>query len=328
MPISVTYNPISAAMNLAKKGGEGESQMRRHAMGQDALNRLDKQTAMAMQSRAQQVQEGMALREIQNKERLYEEQAARQRAMDSARVQQEQQALATDEMYKASLIRQRENENRLAAEKAQRDEEWKKKGFGLSERRVGVAEAGEKRLKKAADEPKKVDADKKFEQDKDDIRDKEAALGRWLKDNSDKRHHDRYGEYKPRTGVEPLEHKRILDAKNAAQASLMTMERTRVQQNHEKVAAAGPNSTTIMPTAIVASIAGKDIKIPEPPSSTVAPEKDEPITEYPNVQKELTAHFMRYVLPQFPSQEEWDANLPETSQQFDVLVEAQGWRAE
>ncbi len=77
MSFTITYGPISAALQLAEQSGVGQNWLRRFQIEQSALNRLDQQTSNALrlravqnQENAQDIQTALAYEQLNQRERL------------------------------------------------------------------------------------------------------------------------------------------------------------------------------------------------------------------------------------------------------------------
>jgi len=84
MPISVTYGPISAALQLARQSGAGESQWRRFSAEQQLLDRVQQQAAQALALRGQQTQEALAYAQLSAREREAAQELAQRQAQFGA----------------------------------------------------------------------------------------------------------------------------------------------------------------------------------------------------------------------------------------------------
>lgn len=122
MPITLTYGPITAALNLAKQAGEGQAVVRREALAQQALDRIDRQAGQALDLRRQQIGEAMAYDRLRQQEREAQQQLAVRRAEFGAEQDYRQAQLASQAEKEARLREQWEFEQPLKEAAANRAE--------------------------------------------------------------------------------------------------------------------------------------------------------------------------------------------------------------
>ncbi len=91
MPISLTYGPISAAMQLAQQAGAGAGRWQRFQAGQQVQSQLQQQTAQALQlrgligrERGQDISTALAYEQLASRERQAQEQLAMRRQEQAA----------------------------------------------------------------------------------------------------------------------------------------------------------------------------------------------------------------------------------------------------
>lgn len=138
MAISITYGPISAALQLAQRSGEGEDWWKRYSAGQQALDRVDRQTDQALrlrgmidQEEARDISTAMNYQAMQQRDRIAAEEGQRRNAelaastalqQDKATQQMELRRAfqerfgAEPEMFEAGLKQQAEERLTKAAE--------------------------------------------------------------------------------------------------------------------------------------------------------------------------------------------------------------------
>lgn len=103
MAISVTYGPITAALQLAQRSGEGEDWWKRYAAGQQALSRVDQQTDQALRLRgmiddeeARSLSTAMQYQNMARQDRAVQEEAALRQSETAARSALNQQKQAQE----------------------------------------------------------------------------------------------------------------------------------------------------------------------------------------------------------------------------------------
>ena len=178
MAINVNYGPIAQGLELAQQSGKGQDYWRRFAAGQQQLDRLDRQTAQAMQSRSQQIQEGLARERMKQQERQAQStlgiRQAEAAALEKYRIGQATRAEQAEGRAQTREGRQQKQfefskEQAMAASELQADKE---------QRMVKAQETREKRFYETT-------AGKKLKSDTDVASDREKRAKKRVDDSLD-----------------------------------------------------------------------------------------------------------------------------------------------
>jgi hypothetical protein len=149
MPITVTHGPITAALDLAQRAGQGEAWWRGFQADQQLLQNLDRRRAQALDLRRQTASEALAYDRMRQQERQFEDRLAQGAAEFEAQQAMQQRRLGLERKRERRLGKQfgaQLAQQRARGRRAQR-------GLELEEERLELSRQQEQRLGQPGGEP-------------------------------------------------------------------------------------------------------------------------------------------------------------------------------